>query len=94
MVLPLRLWLGHRGRQDKDKRQVFIEPQCFDVMDEILLSLFRAGSTASAGGGTAFPHAQWILPIYMGFTRFPPYSSSLGCTHPASPIEGTAFAFP
>lgn len=82
---------------DKDKRQVFIEPQCFDVMDgDLCYSVSLEASTASLEAGTAFPSCV-AVDSYL-FTWEPRTSPTLfffsRLYPPCQPLEGTAFAFP
>lgn len=81
-----------RWEVDKDKRQVFIEAQCFDVMDgDLCFPCF-------AGGRHCFPlmHSSGFLPIYTGATHLPHLILRVfsGLYPPCQPLEGTAFAFP
>ena len=88
-----------RWEVDKDKRQVFIEPQCFDAMDEDLCFPCFAGSKhCFAGGGHCFPllRSSGFLPIYVGATHLPHLILRVFSRlyPPCQPPEGTAFAFP
>ena len=77
---------------DKDKRQVFIEPQCFDVMDgDFCFPCF-------AGSKHCFPlmRSSGFLPIYKGATHFPHLilQDFSRLFPPCQPLEGTAFTCP
>ena len=77
---------------DKDKRRVFIECQCFDVMDGDLCFPCFAGSKH------CFPlmHSSGFLPIYKGATHFPHLILQVFSRlfPPCQPLEGTAFTCP
>lgn len=81
-----------RWEVDKDKRQVFIEPQCFDVMDGGLCFPCFAGSKH------CFPlmRSSGFLPNYMGATHLPHLILRVFSRlyPPCQPLEGTAFTFP
>ena len=88
-----------RWEVDKDKRQVFIEPQCFDAMDgDLCFPCFAGSKHCFAGGGHCFPllRSSGFLPIYVGATHLPHLILRVfsRLDPPCQPPEGTAFAFP